>query len=105
MPKVINSNVAGKRIKTSAGPVDFDAAGEAQVSDAIAAVLAEVPGYEVVAEAPKAPAKPVDEKKAEEKPADPAPTDEKKVDEKKADEKPAAEKPKKADKKSAAEKE
>lgn len=70
MPKVTNEALAGQAVKVAGTRVAFDAAGVADVSSEIAAVLAQLEGYSVEAEAVKAVAEPVVEKKPAKKSAE-----------------------------------
>lgn len=69
MPKVFNEALAGKKIVTSEGAAEFDAAGVADATAEVAAVLAQLEGYTVEAAevAEKKPAKKSSEKKSSEK--------------------------------------
>lgn len=70
MPKVTNEALAGQAIKVAGTRIEFDGAGVAQVADEQAAILAQLDGYTVEAEAPKAAAEPAVEKKPAKKPSD-----------------------------------
>ena len=74
MPKVTNEALSGQALKVAGTRVEFDAAGVAQVSAEAAAVLAQLEGYTVEAEAAKAEApkaaEPAVEKKPAKKPSD-----------------------------------
>lgn len=66
MPKVTNESLANQAVKVAGTRVEFDAAGVAQVSAEVAAVLVQLDGYVVEADlkAAKAEDAPVEKKPA-----------------------------------------